>query len=418
MTSDDKTMKTKGRYETSNDRGGRADRPAANGPSRFATAILLTIILAAAVPTVPAGPPGVGGQRGVGTMNANLFVGGGIDRVIALDPTDPAYLSNLVFTVTGVYYQIVASQPDVRLQGVADRIAARMPDLVAVQEASLIRNQSPGDLVVGGSTPATNVVYDYLAILVEALKARGAHYAVVSSIEEADVEMPMLNLQTGEIDDARLTDRDAILVRTDLPPGQLRVSNPQGSQFTYMIELPTVKVPRGWCSVDVFVRGEKFRYVCAHLEVETVPQIQMLQAVELMDLLANVNVPVILSGDFNSDPLYRTGTQTYDVFGAAGFADAWGTLNEANPAGGLTWGHDEFLADPTIPFIWRLDLVLYRGNGLIPIQSEVLDLTLNRVEPPLWASDHVAVTANFRLQEQRPPKSPPHGANSRAPFSR
>lgn len=411
-------MKTMGKHETSDNGAGRAIRHTKNRSWHFAAGLLLTILLASSAAAAPAAPPGVGGKRGVDTMNANLFIGGGIDRVIALDPTDPAYLSNLVFTVTGVFYEIVASQPETRLQGVADRIAARMPDLVAVQEASLIRNQSPGDLVVGGSTPATNVVYDYLAILLDALKARGAHYAVASCTEEVDVEMPMYNFQTETYDDVRLTDRDAILVRTDLPPGQLRVTNPQGGQFTYMIALPTVKVPRGWCSVDVFIRGEKFRYVCAHLEVETVPQIQMLQAVELMDILANVNVPVILSGDFNSDPLYRTGTQTYDVFGSAGFADAWGTLNEANPAGGLTWGHDEFLADLTIPFIWRLDLVLYRGNGLIPIQSEVLDLTLNRVEPPLWASDHAAVTANFRLQEQRPPKSPPHGANSRAPFSR
>lgn len=398
-------MKTKGSYEISNDRGERANRRPANGPSRFATAIILTIVLGTVVSTLQAGPLRVGGQRGASTMNANLYVGGGIDRVIALDPTDPEYLSKLVSTVTGVYYQIVASQPDIRLQGVADRIAARMPDLVAVQEASLIRNQSPGDLVVGGSTPATNVVYDYLAILVDALEARGAHYAVVSSTEEADVEMPMLNLQTGLIDDARLTDRDAILVRTDLPPGHLRVSNPQGAQFAAMIELPTVKVPRGWCSVDVFVRGENFRYVCAHLEVETVPQIQMLQAMELMESLANVNLPVILSGDFNADPLYRTGTQTYDVFGAAGFADAWGTLNTANPTGGLTWGHDEFLADPTLPFIWRLDLVLYRGNGLLPIQSEVLDLELGRTQPPLWASDHAALVADFAFGKQLPSKS-------------
>jgi endonuclease/exonuclease/phosphatase family metal-dependent hydrolase len=397
-------MKTKGSDQSTNDRGKWLDRCTVNGPWRIATAIMLAMVLGASTTTTPAGPLSVSGKRGVGTMNANLFVGGGIDRVIALDPTDPEYLSKLVSTVTGVYYQIVASQPDIRLQGVADRIAARMPDLVAVQEASLIRNQSPGDLVVGGTTPATNVVYDYLAILVDALKARGAHYAVASSTEEVDVEMPMFNVLTGEIDDARLTDRDAILVRTDLPPGQLRVSNPQGGQFTYMIELPTVKVPRGWCSVDVFVRGAIFRYVCAHLEIETVPQIQMLQAVELMDLLANVNLPVILSGDFNSDPLYRTGTQTYDVFGAAGFADAWGTLNAANPAGGLTWGHDEFMADPTVPFIWRLDLVLYRGNGLVPTQSEVLDLTLDREQPPLWASDHATVTADFAFGKRLPSK--------------
>lgn len=153
-------MKTTRKYEPSDNYAGRTARHAVNGPLAYATGLVLTVLLAA---SVAAAPIGVGGKRGVETMNANLYVGGDISRVIALDPTDPYYLSNLVFTVTGVFYEIVASQPATRLGGVADRIAARMPDLVAVQEASLIRNQSPGDLVVGGSAPATDVVYDYLA---------------------------------------------------------------------------------------------------------------------------------------------------------------------------------------------------------------------------------------------------------------
>jgi endonuclease/exonuclease/phosphatase family metal-dependent hydrolase len=387
-------------------------------PWHFAAGLLLTVMLASSVAAAPGAPLGVGGKRGVDTMNVNLYVGGGIGRIIALDPTDPAYVSNLVYTVTGVFYEIVASEPGTRLQGVADRIAARMPDLVAVQEASLIRNQSPGDLVVGGSTPATNVVYDYIAILVEALKARGAHYAVASSTEEVDVELPMFNMQTYTVDDVRLTDRDAILVRTDLPPGQLRVSNPQGGHFTYMIELPTVSVPRGWCSVDVFMRGEKFRYVCAHLEEETVPQIQMLQAIELIDGLANIGLPVILSGDFNADPLHRNGVETYDAFVAAGFDDAWAELHKADPAGGLTWGHDEFLADPSVPMIWRLDVVWFRGFGLAPTESKVIDIALDRVQPPLWASDHAAVTADFRVQGLRPSKPAPHWPTFQSHFRR
>jgi len=410
-------MKTREKYEASVNCAGRTIRRAVNGPLSCAAGLLLTVMLTASV-AAAGGRPGVGGKPSVDTMNANLYVGADIGRVIALDPSDPEYLTKLVSTVTGVFYEIVASQPGTRLEGVADRIAARMPDLVAVQEASLIRNQSPGDLVVGGSTPATNVVYDYLAILVDALKARGAHYAVVSRTEEVDVEMPMFNLQTGTMDDARLTDRDAILVRTDLPPGQLRVSNPQGGHFTYRIELPTVTVPRGWCSVDVFIRGEKFRYVCAHLEEETVPQIQMLQAIELIEGLANVGLPVILSGDFNADPLHRNGVETYDAFVAAGFDDAWAELHKANPAGGLTWGHDEFLADPTVPMIWRLDVVWFRGFGLVPTESKVIDITLGREQPPLWGSDHAAVTANFRVQGLRPPKSPPHWAKFRARFCR
>jgi endonuclease/exonuclease/phosphatase (EEP) superfamily protein YafD len=148
------------------------------------------------------------------------------------------------------------------------------------------------------------------------------------------------------------------------------------------------------------------------------PQLQMLQAIELIDGPANVCLPVILSGDFNADPLHRNGVETYDAFVAAGFDDAWAVLHPGNPAGGLTWGHDEFLADPSVPMIWRLDVVWFRGFGLVPTEAKVIDIALDREQPPLWASDHAAVTANFRIQGLQPPKSTPHRANFRVQFCR
>lgn len=375
---------------------GRAINTLPRGMNHLA---LIAISLALAA-SAPGGEAGVGGKRNFETMTVNLYVGGGTGRVLALDPTDPAYVSNLVFTVTGVFYEIVASQPVARLQGVADQIAARLPDVVAVQEASLIRNQSPGDLVVGGTTPATNVVFDYLEILVSALNARGAHYVVASSAEELDVELPMFNLQTGTIDDARLTDRDAILVRTDLPPGQLRLSHPQHGNFAHVIQIPAIglTVQRGWCSVDAFVRGQTFRYICTHLEEETFPQLQLVQALDLLSGPANVSLPVILAGDFNADSLDRTGTQTYDVLVAAGFKDAWAVTHPNDLGGGLTWGHDEFLADPATAFVWQLDHVFCRGDGFVPSHADVLDLELDRPQPPLWASDHAAVSAGLLIE--------------------
>jgi endonuclease/exonuclease/phosphatase family metal-dependent hydrolase len=368
------------------------------GAGRIATFLLATAMLAGiAFAGQPSGP---GGKRGVDTMTVNLYVGGGTERILALDPSDPNYLSNLVFTVTGIYYEIIASQPVTRLQGVADNIAARMPDIVSVEEASLIRNQSPGDLIIGGTTPATNVVFDYLQILVSSLEARGAHYAVVSMTDEIDIELPMMNLQTGNIDDARLTDRDAILVRTDLPPGQLRVSHPQSGNFTNVIHIPGtgISVLRGWCSVDVFIRGRVLRYICVHTEEETVPLLQVAQAQELLNGPAKVNMPVLIGGDFNSDPLHRDGSIAYDTYIAAGFKDAWAELNPLDPTGGLTWGHDEFLANPAVAFDRRIDLVFYKGTTFAPAQADAIDMWLNRSAPPLWASDHAAVAAEFLLR--------------------
>ena len=333
-------------------------------------------------------------------MTVNLYIGANAGRIAALDPSDPNYLYNLVSTVTGVYLEIVASQPAVRIGGVADEIVARMPDIVSVEEGTLLRVQSPGDLIVGGSTPATNVVYDYVQMLVDALEARGAHYAVKSQSVEWDIELPMLNLETSGIDDVRQTDREAILVRTDLPPGQLRVSNPHSGHFANLLVIPSVglQFTRGWCSVDVFMRGQVFRFISAHLEEETSPAIQVLQAAELLDGPAQTPMPVILVGDFNTDPLHRDGSTAYDAFPAAGFHDTWAMLNQNNPAGGLTWGHDEFLADPTQLFDRRIDFVFYRGNSFVPQACDVTDLWLGRTSLPLWASDHAAVSAGFRFR--------------------
>ncbi len=381
-------------------------------PSRlsrpFACLLLAAALLASVLPA-PAAGKSVGGKRGLETMTVNLYIGGGTESVLAVDPSD---LTALVIAVTGLYYEIAGSQPALRMQAVADRIAARQPDIVAVEEATLLRLQSPGDLVVGGTTPATDVVFDYLQLLVNALDARGMHYAVASTSNEWDVELPMLQLDasglpTGVIDDVRQTDREAILVRTDLPPGHLRVSRPQSGHFATNMEIPSIgfSVTRGWCSIDVFTRGEVLRYVCAHLEEETSPDIQVAQAQELLAGPVNTRLPVILVGDFNADPLHRdrpaADPSAYPLIVAAGFRDSWAAVHPFNPTGGLTWGHDEFLANPTVLFDRRIDFVFVRGASLIPLKADAIDMVLGRTERPLWASDHAALAVELRIGPDR-----------------
>jgi endonuclease/exonuclease/phosphatase family metal-dependent hydrolase len=341
---------------------------------RCLACLLVVATLVASASSALTGAAGTGGKRGLDTMTVNLYVGGPIDKIMALNPADPDYFTKLLSTVTEVYYDVLASQPPLRMQGVADQIAARMPDIVSVEEASLLRNQSPGDLIVGGSTPATTVVFDYLQLLTDALAARGAHYQVVVTSQEIDIEMPMFNMQTRTIDDVRLTDREAILVRTDLPPGQVSVANPQHGNFSHVIQIPGtgISVLRGWCSVDVFIRGQNFHCVCAHLEQETAPSLQVLQAQELLSGPAASELPVVICGDFNTDPLHRDGSIAYDTMIAGGFEDAWAIANPANFAGGVTWGHDPFLADPDNAFDRSIDFVFYRGAGFIPVEANVV----------------------------------------------
>jgi len=343
--------------------------------------------------------PGIGGKRDLSVMTRNLYVGGDFGTITDLDPTDPEYLANLVSAVTAVYYTIVVQNDfRVRAEGIADEIVARKPDLVGLQEVSVVSLHSPGVPGPGGTAPASVVVVDNLDVLLEALAARGAHYAAVSIVTNLDAELPFMNLGTGEINYAQLTDHDVILARTDLPPGYLRLRNPAQGNFQASLWFPAIglELRRGWCSVDASVRGRTFRFINTHLEEETSPEIQWLQAQELLAGPAHVSTPVILVGDCNSDGNRQNGTVTYDGLLHAGFRDSWNATHRCSR--GLTWGHDPFLADPTVPFVWRIDLILFRGKDFIPVKADAFDTRLPRTEPPFWPSDHAGVAARFLIK--------------------
>jgi endonuclease/exonuclease/phosphatase family metal-dependent hydrolase len=343
----------------------------------------------------------IGGKRGVGVATFNYYVGGDFGPVLTLDPSDPQFSAKLIAGVAAIHGQILQSDVPTRADALAEQIVMRLPDLIALQEVSLIRRQSPGDLVVGGTVPATEVELDYLALLLAAIERRGGHYAVASSVQDTDVEVPLF---TGEgFDDVRLTDRDVILVRTDLPPGHLRISNPQGKNFGVALPLPIgVYAYRGWCSIDVESRGRSFRFINAHLEDRLppgLPNIQLAQAYELLADPAGTTMPVVLAGDFNSDAYGSYSPETYALLtgqhsGQGHFTDAW---TVAQPQSlGFTWGHDPLLSDATIPLSLRLDLVLYRGANLVATDAEVVDPLLGPAAPR-WFSDHGGVAATIAI---------------------
>jgi endonuclease/exonuclease/phosphatase family metal-dependent hydrolase len=367
---------------------------------RFAvsiTAVVLIAIVYGLTPAAWAQGRDVGGKRDLDVATFNLYVGADFAPVLALDPSDPAYFNKLIAGVATVHGQILQSNFPVRAEALAAQIVRRAPDLVSLQEVSLIRRQSPGDLIVGGATPATDIELDYLAILLNALERHGGHYAVASQVQDTDVEVPLF---TGaSFDDVRLTDRDVILVRTDLPPGQLRISNPQAGNFTAALPLPIgVNALRGWCSIDVQTRGRSLRFINSHLEDVLplgLPNIQLAQAYELLTDPANTTMPVILSGDFNSDAYGYYSPDTYALLiGPGHFTDSWTVA--APRLLGLTWGHDSFLSDVTVPFIYRLDLVLYRGRGFEATEADVVDPVIAH-QAPLWFSDHAGVTATIAI---------------------
>lgn len=337
------------------------------------------------------------GKRDIDIATINLYIGADFGPVLTLDPDDPAYGQKLIEGVATIYGRIRQSDFETRADALAREIVGRAPDLVALQEVALIRRQSPGDLIVGGSTPATGPDLDYLEILMAALRTQGGHYEVASLVENVDVELPLF---TGQgFDYVRLTDRDVILVRTDLPPGHLRTSNPQAGNYAARLPLPIgVVVLRGWCSIDVEGRGRHFRFINTHLEDRLpppLPNIQLGQAAELLLVPAQTSLPVVLAGDFNSDAFAGYSPETYSLLtNQGGFTDLWSVAGGRSP--GLTWGHDQFLSDVTVPFVLRIDMIFMRGRAFEAEEGVVVDPVIG-TQRPLWFSDHGAVFGKIRV---------------------
>jgi len=232
------------------------------------------------------------------------------------------------------------------------------------------------------------------------LKALGEDYRVVAIVPGLDAEAPST---LGF--DVRLTTRDAILVRRSAEGRYLRLTNVKVRNFLANLTVPTaigpITLPRGWASVDVRTREGTFRFVTTHLD--TVPTIALAQANELIADAGNTTLPVVLSGDFNSDAANPSDPSfaTYKAIIDERYADAWLQQRRVQP--GFTCCQGPNLLNATSTLTQRIDLVLLHGH-LHTRQIELVgDQQRDRTPSGLWPSDHAGVAATLSLDVARQP---------------
>jgi endonuclease/exonuclease/phosphatase family metal-dependent hydrolase len=338
--------------------------------------------------------------RELSVMSQNLYLGGDVLGVVgAVVSGDP---NQVVPAVSAFWQQVVASDFAQRAETIAAEIADQQPLLVGLQEVSLYRTGPALD-----PAPATNVALDYLQILLDKLAADGQHYAAAAVNEAFDAEAPGYTT-SGVLQDIRLTDRDVILARTDLPSWQFSVSASQGQDFQAHVPIAAgLDLVRGWTAVDAQVLGQTIRFVNAHLETPVAGMpvfaaVQLMQADELVAGPLQTDLPVILVGDFNSDAGVPTAADhaPYDHLIAAGLQDAWSETNPtASLADGYTYGDNTDLRQtPLATNPERIDLILYRGDMRAREMERVMDpIPDPSATGPLWASDHAGVAATVSL---------------------
>jgi len=322
---------------------------------------------------------------GIRLVTQNMYVGSSNAALAAAQTPQ-----QLLAAVATIYNNILASKPAERAAAMAREIARYRPDLVALQEAAILRTGTGG--------PATTVRSDLLQSLLDELAGLGQPYRAVAIIPGADAQAP-----SALGFDVRLTNQDAILVRADLSD-ELQVSNLQIEQFGIKLSVPTLlgpfTDPRGWAAIEVKLRGQRLRFVTTHLD-SSVPAIRVAQAKELLLTAANTNLPVIMAADFNiaADSGLDPSFPGYQAIINAGFTDAWRSKRAPDP--GFTCCQAENLLNPTSLLSTRIDLVLFRGASDVADISLIGNLPADRTASGLWPSDHAGVAATLRLPSRQ-----------------
>jgi hypothetical protein len=333
------------------------------------------------------------GRGGLAVMTRNVYVGANIDS-IALAESIP----DLLARVAHQFGVIQSTNFPERALALADEIATTRPHLVGLQEISTILSQFPGFAITGENTPATEVVYDYLAILRAALAARGLDYRVAAVTRDFDIELPSA---TGH--DYRLIDYEVILARGDVAIAEVEQRN-----FSTNLTIPVGGVPvtltRGWAAVRATVDGRSYRFVSTHLEPANVPELyplQMAQAAELLQAYSGETLPLIFVGDFNSNA-DGTSSPTYQTLIDAGFVDMWSQAHPREPGYSCCQASD--LRNPASQLVKRVDLILvrHRTNPVGRLTGGVhVDIVgedpMDRTPSGLWPSDHAGFVARLML---------------------
>ena len=331
-----------------------------------------------------------GSQLQITAMTYNLFQG--TELTEAASATTPA---QFLAAVGEDYGEVQRTDFAQRAQAIAAEAQSAAPDLIGLQEAALWQTGAPS--VSFPPPPISGVSFDFVKLLVDALKARGLDYAPVAVTTDFTLQGPGLFPASPApvFMNVRLTDRVAILARTGVP---LTISNVQTGDFTHNTVISTLQGPitltEGWASVDATLGNHTVRFVTTHL-ADNSDAIGSAQAGELVQGPLNTDLPVIMTCDCNATPA----TATYGVLTGAGLRDSWAQAEPGQP--GYTCCQDttlqNALLNPASALTSRIDYIFSRGGGLKATGDQIVgaDPGSRSVPGGFWPSDHAGLIAGL-----------------------
>ena len=343
--------------------------------------LLLPLVALLAAPAAEAKP----GPK-LTVMTRNIYLGGNI--ALPIGATSRADFEQ---RATQLWQQVQATDFPARAKLLAREMRRTRPDVIGLQEVALWR-RGPDGLKDAAATPATTVVYDFLAILRREL---GSRYRLGNVQTEADIEAP-----TSLGYDVRVTIHDAVLVRRRKG---LRIRRRLGGHYAAALDVTTqvgtLTSRRGWTAIDGSLRGTRFRFLDTHLEAFS-DSVRLAQARELAAGPARRAGTVIVAGDLNSDPTGATGAKpdAYNVFRSAGLRDTWLLRNPKGSGNNCCLKQVTITDPPPGPFDHRVDHILAKGRFKVLKTRIVGTDPDNRTAAGLWPSDHGGGATTLRLR--------------------
>jgi endonuclease/exonuclease/phosphatase family metal-dependent hydrolase len=347
-------------------------------PSRLSRAAALATLAVAAA--VPATANAAAAKPDVSVMSRNLYLGADIIKLVAA-PDEASEEQS----VKQLHADIDTTNFPVRAKAIAAEIAKNKPDIVGLQEVA--RYYRGPDGVHDGVKNADVVLYDWLAILQKEIKAKHLSYKVVSDQTELDVEVP-----SAEGYDLRLKLGNAVLLKTGKGSTvklKKALSGTFKNQFSVQLkDGQTVNLKRGYAGMDGVVAGRKFRFIDPHAEAYSADAAKGQFQELLKTAAATKKMPVIMSGDFNSDPADPE-PNAYNAVIAAGFKDTGKRVP--------TCCQDELLDNTDSKLKTWIDHIVARPAAKV-LKSTVFGNKTSDIFGGLWPSDHAGVVAKLRLK--------------------
>jgi endonuclease/exonuclease/phosphatase family metal-dependent hydrolase len=384
--------------------------------------LLLVFVLAAILWSMIALGSANADKRSVTVMTQNLYQGTEFAHIRVLAQSkEPVSFEEAIAATTADYATYLATRFKDRAKQIAAEVAQNEPALVGLQEVATWHKGAFDPSHPFALPP--EVSEDFTKVLVEALEADGMHYQAVSQTARPEGNFTLaFPVAPGPLPygltAVGMVERGVILARTDLPPGQLKLSNPRSGTYSCEFCKVSLKNPitgevipftDSWESIDAKVRGKTFRFITTHLDaLEPSGIVRYFQAKELLEGPANTTLPVVVAGDMNGGPntpptegLTPYGPAAYGAFLAGGLSDTWTAAGLGAPP--LTCCHlafEDLVNDPNAKYTagQELDHIFTRGD-FTPLDEHLVGNTVPNPAPVpfIWPSDHAGMVATLQI---------------------